>query len=86
MVGGLGEGFKAMLSLMNNARLGVAAQGIGIAEASLNVALQYARERVQFGQPIADQPLMKDRLARMTLELEGSRARRSFIRGWSAMG
>ncbi|MEO1936983.1 MAG: acyl-CoA dehydrogenase family protein [Myxococcales bacterium] len=74
LVGGLGEGFKAMLSLMNNARLGVAAQGIGIAEASLNVALQYARERVQFGQPIADQPLMKDRLARMTLELEGSRA------------
>jgi len=74
LVGKLGEGFKAMLSLMNNARLGVAAQGIGIAEASMAVALQYARDRVQFGQPIADQPLMKDRLARMTLELEGSRA------------
>jgi alkylation response protein AidB-like acyl-CoA dehydrogenase len=74
LIGKLGEGFKAMLSLMNNARLGVAAQGIGIAEASLGVALRYARERVQFGKPIADQPLMKDRLARMTLELEGSRA------------
>ena len=74
LVGQLGEGFKAMLSLMNNARLGVAAQGVGIAEASLRVALQYARDRVQFGVPIADQPLMKDRLARMTLELEGSRA------------
>lgn len=74
LLGKLGEGFKAMLSLMNNARLGVAAQGIGIAEASLNVALKYARERVQFGQPIADQPLMKDRLANMTLQLEGSRA------------
>ncbi|MFP6655167.1 MAG: acyl-CoA dehydrogenase family protein [Myxococcota bacterium] len=74
LVGQLGAGFKAMLSLMNNARLGVAAQGIGIAEASLKVALQYARDRVQFGQPIAEQPLMKDRLARMTLELEGSRA------------
>jgi alkylation response protein AidB-like acyl-CoA dehydrogenase len=74
LVGKQGEGFKAMLSLMNNARLGVAAQGIGIAEASLRVALQYARDRVQFGVPIADQPLMKDRLARMTLELEGSRA------------
>ena len=74
LVGKLGDGFKAMLSLMNNARLGVAAQGIGIAEAALNVALQYARDRVQFGMPIADQPLMKDRLARMTLELEGSRA------------
>ncbi|MFK7896030.1 MAG: acyl-CoA dehydrogenase family protein [Myxococcota bacterium] len=74
LVGKLGEGFKAMLSLMNNARLGVAAQGIGIAEAALKVAAQYAKDRVQFGVPIADQPLMKDRLARMTLELEGSRA------------
>jgi len=74
LVGDEGDGFKAMLSLMNNARLGVAAQGVGIAEASLDVALQYARDRVQFGQPIADMPLMKDRLAKMTLELEGSRA------------
>jgi hypothetical protein len=74
LVGKIGEGFKAMLSLMNNARLGVAAQGIGVAEAALNVALEYAKQRIQFGQPIAAQPLMKDRLARMTLELEGSRA------------
>lgn len=74
LVGKQGEGFKAMLSLMNNARLGVAAQGVGIAEAALKVALAYARQRVQFGQPIAEQPLMKDRLARMTVELEGSRA------------
>ena len=74
LVGEPGEGFKAMLALMNNARLGVAAQGVGIAEAALDTALQYARDRVQFGQPIADMPLMKDRLAKMTLELEGSRA------------
>ncbi len=74
LVGEQGDGFKAMLTLMNNARLGVAAQGIGIAEAALRVAVQYARDRVQFGQPIANQPLMKDRLANMTLELEGSRA------------
>lgn len=74
LVGKRGDGFKAMLSLMNNARLGVAAQGVGIAEAALDVALRYAKERVQFGTPIAEQPLMKDRLARMVLELEGSRA------------
>jgi alkylation response protein AidB-like acyl-CoA dehydrogenase len=73
-IGVSGEGFKAMLSLMNNARLGVAAQGIGIAEAALTTALEYARQRVQFGVPIADQPLMQDKLARMTLALEGSRA------------
>ena len=74
LVGDRGQGFTAMLSLMNNARLGVAAQGVGIAEAALDVAIRYARTRVQFDQPISEQPLMKDRLAKMTLELEGSRA------------
>lgn len=73
-IGKKGDGFKAMLRLMNNARLGVAAQAIGIGEAALHTALAYARERVQFDVPIADQPLMKDKLARMTLALEGGRA------------
>jgi len=73
-VGEKGEGFKAMLSLMNNARLGVAAQGVGISEAALHSALAYAKERKQFGQPIASQPLMKNLLAKMALSLEGSRA------------
>jgi alkylation response protein AidB-like acyl-CoA dehydrogenase len=74
LVGKKGDGFKAMLSLMNNARLGVAAQGIGIAEAALSAAIAYSRERKQFGMPIGDQPLMKNVLARMVLALEGSRA------------
>jgi 3-(methylthio)propanoyl-CoA dehydrogenase len=69
-----GEGFKAMLDLMNHARLGVAAQGIGIAEGALDETLQYVRERRQFGAPIADQPLVKNMLSRMVLALEGSRA------------
>jgi alkylation response protein AidB-like acyl-CoA dehydrogenase len=73
-VAGKGQGFRAMLTLMNNARLGVAAQGIGIAEAALDAAVRYARERRQFGAPIADQPLMKNLLARMVVALEGSRA------------
>ena len=74
LVGSQGGGFKAMLTLMNTARLGVGAQGIGIAEAALSAAVRYASERVQFGTPIADQPLMKNMLARMTIALEGSRA------------
>ncbi len=69
-----GEGFKAMLDLMNNARLGVAAQGVGIAEAALDLAIRYSKERKQFGIPIGEQPLMKNMLARMVLHLEGSRA------------
>lgn len=74
LVGVKGEGFKAMLTLMNNARLGVAAQGIGISEAAVHAAVGYARERKQFGAPILEQPLMKNILARMVLALEGSRA------------
>ena len=73
-MGEKGGGFRAMLTLMNNARLGVAAQGIGIAEAALDCAVRYARERKQFGVPIAEQPLMKNILARMVTTLEGSRA------------
>lgn len=74
LVGTRGEGFKAMLQLMNNARLGVAAQGVGIAEAALAEAVSYAKERKQFGIAIADQPLMKNMLSRMVLGVEGSRA------------
>jgi len=73
-IGTKGEGFKAMLDLMNNARLGVAAQGIGIAEAAVEEAVRYSRERKQFGMPIGDQPLMKNLLSRMIVSLEGSRA------------
>jgi alkylation response protein AidB-like acyl-CoA dehydrogenase len=48
-IGEKGRGFRAMLSLMNNARLGVAAQAVGIGEAALDSAVRYARERKQFG-------------------------------------
>jgi hypothetical protein len=63
-----------MLDLMNVARIGVAAQAIGIAEAAVEEAIRYSREREQFGMPIGDQPLMKSMLSKMVLKLEGSRA------------
>jgi alkylation response protein AidB-like acyl-CoA dehydrogenase len=73
-IGKKGDGFKAMLELMNNARIGVAGQGIGIAQAALAESLNYSKERKQFGQPIGEQPLVKDMLTRMVLGVEGSRA------------
>lgn len=73
-IGEKGDGFKAMLDLMNNARVGVAAQGIGIAEAAMEEAIRYSKERKQFGVAIGDQPLMKSLLSRMVRDLEGSRA------------
>ncbi len=73
-IGAKGGGFRAMLDLMNNARLGVAAQAVGIAEASVEEAVRYSMERKQFGVPIGAQPLMKNMLSRMIMNLEGSRA------------
>jgi len=73
-LGEKGKGFRAMLDLMNAARLGVAAQGLGLAEAACYDAVAYARQRQQFGAPIAQQPLVKEMLAKMVLHIEAVRA------------
>lgn len=74
LLGERGNGFRAMLDLMNAARIGVSAQGIGIAEAAYRRARSYASERVQFGAPIIEQPLVKSMLTLMALEIQASRA------------
>ncbi len=74
LLGTAGQGFRAMLELMNNARLGVAAQGIGIAEAAYQQALDYAGQRVQFGAPILQQPLVKSMLTTMAINIAAARA------------
>jgi len=73
-LGKKGQGFQAMLELMNGARLGVASQAVGLADAALHDAVQYARERQQFGAPIAQLPLVQNMLARMAVNLEAARA------------
>jgi len=74
LLGQPGAGFRAMLDLMNNARLGVAAQAIGIAEAAYQQARAYADERVQFGAPIIQQPLVKSMLITMAVHVRSARA------------
>lgn len=74
LLGERGNGFRAMLDLMNAARIGVSAQGIGIAEAAYRQARNYAGERVQFGAPIIKQPLVKSMVTLMALEIQASRA------------
>jgi alkylation response protein AidB-like acyl-CoA dehydrogenase len=73
-LGEKGKGFRAMLELMNNARLGVAAQALGLAEAALCDAMEYARQREQFGKPVAQQPLVQSMLAKMVVNTEAARA------------
>jgi len=62
------------MALMNGARLAVAAQAIGIAEAAYREARQYAHERVQFNQPIRDLPAVTRMLLAMRSEIEAGRA------------
>lgn len=74
LLGRAGGGFRAMLDLMNNARLGVAAQAIGVAEAAYRDAREYAAQRVQFDKPIIEQPLVKSMLTQMAINLQAARA------------
>ncbi len=73
-LGEKGKGFRAMLDLMNNARLGVAAQALGLAEAAFHDASVYANQREQFGQAIVRQPLVATMLAKMAVNIEAVRA------------
>jgi alkylation response protein AidB-like acyl-CoA dehydrogenase len=73
-LGEKGEGFRAMLDLMNHARLGVASQALGLCDAALYDAATYATQREQFGKPIAEQPLVRAMLAKMVVNTEAARA------------
>jgi len=62
-----------VLALMNGARLAIAAQGIGIAQAALEEALEYAAQREQFGRPIRQFPAVRQMLGDMHMKVETSR-------------
>ncbi len=65
---------RYVMSLMNGARLGVAVQALGIAEAAYSEALKYAREREQFGRKIIGFPAVYDMLSTMRMEIEITRS------------
>ena len=65
---------KYVMSLMNGARIGIAAQGLGIAEAAYREALEYARDREQFGKAIFDMAQVADMLVTMKIMCETGRA------------
>lgn len=64
---------KYVMALMNGARLGIAAQSVGISEAAYREAIQYAKERQQFGKPIIEFPAVFEMLSVMKAKLDGSR-------------
>jgi alkylation response protein AidB-like acyl-CoA dehydrogenase len=68
-----GTGFKIALSILDAGRIGIAAQAVGIAEAAFEAARDYAKERTQFGQPIAEFQAIQWMLADMKTRLEAAR-------------
>lgn len=74
MVGAEGHGFKNAMGVLNLNRPTVAAASIGIAQGALEASLEYAKERVQFGRPIAEFQLVQAMLADMAIQIEAARA------------
>jgi acyl-CoA dehydrogenase len=73
LLGGEGEGFKIAMANLDVGRIGIAAQALGIAEAAFDYSTAYAKERVQFGKPIAAQQGIGFKLADMATAVEGSK-------------
>lgn len=59
VIGGIGNGFKIVMSQMQIGRIGVAAQALGIAQSALDLSVQYANDRYQFGQNLTHKQLVK---------------------------
>jgi len=74
LIGKRGEGFKYMLLLMNNARLGVGFESIGLCEAAYRAAREYAAERPSMGKTIDRHEMIADYLDQMRTEIQGLRA------------
>ena len=72
-LGAEGEGFKIALKTLDGGRIGVAAQALGIAQAALDHAIKYSKERVQFGQPICKNQGIGFKLADMATKIEAAR-------------
>src|SRR5690625_3837640 len=73
LLGDPNKGFKQFMSTLDGGRISIGALGVGIAQASLDKSLQYAKERTQFGKPIASFQAIQFKLADMAMEVELAR-------------
>ena len=74
LIGREGLGFIIAMKTLDNARAGVGAQGVGLAQGAFEEALKFARQRVQFGHPIISFQAVQHMLADMAIEIEAARA------------
>ena len=74
LLGERGAGFQQFLEILDGGRISVAAMGVGLAQGAYDLAYAYAREREQFGKPIASFQAVRFKLADMATEIEAGRA------------
>jgi glutaryl-CoA dehydrogenase (non-decarboxylating) len=72
VLGAVGEGFPICMWMLNNTRLGCTAGALGVAGACVELAIQYANERTQFGQPISKFQMIQAQIAEMVAEHEAA--------------
>jgi len=73
LLDGEGYGFKVAMQTLDGGRIGIAAQALGIAQAALDASVAYAKERVQFGKPIATLQAIQWMIADMATEIDAAR-------------
>lgn len=73
LLGKEGEGFKIAMGTLDGGRIGIAAQALGIAQGAYENALEYSKERIQFGKPIAHNQAVSFKLADMATKLRAAR-------------
>lgn len=74
LLGGVpGQGFKQLMQTFESARIQTAARAVGVAQSALDIGLQYAQERIQFGKPLIAFPRVADKLAMMAVEVNIAR-------------
>jgi butyryl-CoA dehydrogenase len=74
LLGEIGDGFKVAMSALDSGRYSVAAGCVGICQGCVNASVAYAKEREQFGRPIAAFQLVQEMIADMTVDTEAARA------------
>lgn len=73
LIGAERQGFRIAMAILDCGRIGIAAQAVGIAQAALEAAVKYAKERVQFGRPLADFQAIQFKLADLATAVEAAR-------------
>jgi len=73
VLGEVGKGYKIAIETLNEGRIGIGAQMVGVAQGAFEHALRYSQERQQFGRPIADFQAVQHQLAEMALQIEAAR-------------